>query len=265
MYDEYNSTQNEFDTVVESLQGERTGVPSTAVDDDSDIPEKLRGKSPKELARMYAEAEKLIGRQAQEVGEVRRLADELILSRMQPQQPAQAAPSDEIDDVDFFANPKESIAKAVANHPAVRQALAATQSYGKQEAKRTVFEKHPDALDITTSEDFHKFVSATPVRRKLWEAADRSFNVEAADELLTTFKELHGVHKKEERDEQQQHFKDVNKQALRDASVSVGGVGSTGKKTYRRADLIELQMRDPNRYEDLQPEIMAAYREGRVK
>jgi len=37
------------------------------------------------------------------------------------------------------------------------------------------------------------------------------------------------------------------------------------RKIYRRRDIIELMNRDPKRYEALQPEIMRAYAEGRVK
>jgi len=33
--------------------------------------------------------------------------------------------------------------------------------------------------------------------------------------------------------------------------VDVGGSGESGKRTYRRADLIRLKMTDPDRYEAL--------------
>jgi hypothetical protein len=46
----------------------------------------------------------------------------------------------------------------------------------------------------------------------------------------------------------------------RSSGDSVGG-----KKVYRRADLINLQVTDPRRYESLAEEIQAAYIEGRVK
>ena len=44
----------------------------------NELPEKYRAKSLEEVVRMHQEAERLIGKQAQEVGEVRKLADELI-------------------------------------------------------------------------------------------------------------------------------------------------------------------------------------------
>jgi hypothetical protein len=48
--------------------------------------------------------------------------------------------------------------------------------------------------------------------------------------------------------------------------METGAVGETSpKKIYRRADIMNLKMNDPNRYEQLQNEIMTAYAEGRVK
>ena len=49
-----------------------------AKQDEDDLPDKYRGKSPKEIAKMHQEAEKLIGRHGQEVRELRELADSLI-------------------------------------------------------------------------------------------------------------------------------------------------------------------------------------------
>jgi hypothetical protein len=52
---------------------------------------------------------------------------------------------------------------------------------------------------------------------------------------------------------------------MRAATVDVGGAGESSRKVYRRADLIKLRMTDPDRYEQMSDEIMAAYAEGRVK
>jgi hypothetical protein len=47
--------------------------------------------------------------------------------------------------------------------------------------------------------------------------------------------------------------------------VDVGGTGESSQKVYRRADIMNLMMTNPERYEALQPEIMAAYAQGRVR
>jgi hypothetical protein len=46
-----------------------------------DLPPKYKGKSLDEIIKMHQEAEKLIGRQAQEVGEVRKLKRKIFLSQ----------------------------------------------------------------------------------------------------------------------------------------------------------------------------------------
>ena len=49
------------------------------------------------------------------------------------------------------------------------------------------------------------------------------------------------------------------------ASGSSQDAVSQSKPIYKRAQLIRLQLEDPNRYADLQPEIFQAYKEGRVR
>jgi hypothetical protein len=53
-------------------------VEEQKIEQRAELPEKYRDKSLDDIVRMHQEAEKLIGKQAQEVGEVRKLADELI-------------------------------------------------------------------------------------------------------------------------------------------------------------------------------------------
>ncbi len=59
----------------------------------------------------------------------------------------------------------------------------------------------------------------------------------------------------------------AQKAAVKAATVDVGSnsVGNTSSKVYRRADLIRLQLEDPDRYMQLQDEIIAAYSDGRVR
>jgi hypothetical protein len=80
--------------------------------------------------------------------------------------------------------------------------------------------------------------------------------------LLTTWKERTQVVNQSKEVEKVQR-----KQAVKAASTgSSKGSGETAsKKTYRRADIIELMRTNPDRYQALSDEIMAAYAEGRVK
>ena len=63
---------------------------------------------------MHQEAEKLVGRQSSEVGELRKIVDDFIKTKAEETK-QEISPNNSMDDeVDFFENPKEAVAKAVA-------------------------------------------------------------------------------------------------------------------------------------------------------
>jgi excinuclease UvrABC nuclease subunit len=102
----------------------------------------------------------------------------------------------------------------------------------------------------------------------LFAKADAEYDFEAADELLSTYKEIKQI--KQQQQVQQATNADLveskaQSQAMKAASVDVGGSGEVSRKVYRRADLIKLRMTDPDRYMQMSDEIMQAYAEGRVK
>ncbi len=224
----------------------------------SEVPDKYRGKSLEDIIRMHQEAEKLIGKQAQEVGEVRKLADELLKQQLST---TQQATTKEETEVDFFEDPKKAVLNAVEKHPDVLAAKEAALRLKRMEAQARLQAKHPDLSDVVQNSDFVEWVKASPMRMKMYAEADANFDTEAADELLSTFKELKNVRQKQSK----QDGDVLREQNLKAASVDVGGTGESSKKVYRRADLIRLRMTDPSRYEALSDEIMRAYAENRVK
>ena len=224
----------------------------------AELPEKYRDKSLDDIVRMHQEAEKLIGKQAQEVGEVRKLADELIKQNLgsRQQQTRQEEP-----EVDFFENPQKAIQRTVDNHPDVQAARQATLEMRRSQVQQRLAQEHPDFGDIAKDQDFANWVKSSPVRIKIFEQADSGYDFDSANELLSTYKQLRGVKNKQVSDAGEVS----RKQTLRAVGVDTGGSGESSKKVYRRADLIRLKMQDPNRYEALSDEIMVAYQEGRVR
>ena len=224
----------------------------------NDIPDKYRGKELSDIIKMHQEAEKLIGKQAQEVGEVRKLADELIKQNLagKPQPIKEEEP-----EVDFFENPQAAVRKTVDNHPDVLAARQAGQEFRKMQIQQKLAAEHPDFTQIVQDQDFANWVKSSPVRIGLYAKADGEFDYDSANELLSTYKQLRGVKAKQTNDAGETQ----RKSNLKAATVDVGGSGESGKRVYRRADLIRLKMTDPNRYDALSDEIMTAYAEGRVK
>lgn len=222
-----------------------------------ELPEKYREKSLDEIVRMHQEAEKLIGKQAQEVGEVRKLADELIKQNLgSRQQTKQEEP-----EIDFFENPQKAVQRTVDNHPDVQAARQATLEMRRAQVQQRLAQEHPDFGEIAKEQDFANWVKSSPVRLRIFEQADAGYDFDSANELLSTYKQLRSVKQKQTSDDGEA----TRKQNLRAVGVDVGGSGESSKKVYRRADLIRLKMQDPNRYDALSDEIMAAYAEKRVR
>ena len=222
------------------------------------IPDKYKGKSIEDIVKMHQEAEKMIGKQAQEVHEVRSLADQLLKRQLESDKTPDVESAPEVD---FFENPQDSIKRAIENNPAVLEAKQANLELKRMKTAQQLASKHPDFGTIANDTGFQEWVKASPIRMSLYAKADAEFDFPAADELLSTYKELKQVRS----NNVQETGKKQQAQALKAAGVDTSGSGEVAKKVYRRADLIRLKMTDPDRYEQLQPEIMAAYAQGRVK
>ena len=245
------------DEMPSEIQAEESKLAHTVEQVTSDLPDKYRGKDLSEIIKMHQEAEKLIGKQAQEVGEVRKLADELIKQNLSSrQQPIEKEP-----EVDFFENPQEAVRRTVDNHPDVLAARQAGQEFKKMQIQQKLAAEHPDFGQIVQDADFANWVKSSPIRIGLYAKADGEFDYDSANELLSTFKQLKQVKTQEVATK----GKETLKQNLKAVAVDTGGTGESSKRVYRRADLIRLRMSDPNRYEALEPEIMQAYADGRVR
>jgi hypothetical protein len=247
------------DTEIDTFNDkEPVKLEETVEQSSNELPEKYQGKSLDDIIKMHQEAEKLIGKQAQEVGEVRKLADELIKQNINKNQEniQQQEP-----EVDFFEDPKRAIQNTVDRHPDVLAAKQATQEFKKMQIQQKLSKDHPDYVDIVQNNDFVNWVKESPVRLGLYAKADGEFDYDSANELLSTYKALRSIKSKQVEND----GKEVRKQSLKAASVDTGGSGESSRRVYRRADLIRLKMTDPQRYEALSDEIMKAYQEGRVK
>ena len=223
-----------------------------------ELPEKYRAKSLEEVVRMHQEAEKLIGKQAQEVGEVRKLADELLKQNLSSKQ---QRIQEEEPEVDFFENPQKAVQATIDKHPDVLAARQAGQDFKRMQIQQKLAQDHPDYSQVVNDSEFQSWVKSSPVRLGLYAKADGEFDYDSANELLSTFKQLRGVKVKES----EQAGTAARTKSMKAAQVDVGGSGESSKRVYRRADLIRLKMTDPARYETLSDEIMQAYSEGRVR
>ena len=229
--------------------------------EEQSLPDKYQGKSLEEVVQMHQEAEKLLGRQSSEVGELRRVVDDYISSQQQPTAPQQQHVEPE-DDIDYFTDPQGAVNRAIENHPKIREAEQYTEQYKKQSSLATLQAKHPDMQDILSDPKFAEWIKASKIRTQLFVAADQQYDADSADELFSLWKERKTVAQQTANVEKQ-----ARKQSLKAANTgnARGSAEGSRKKVYRRADIIKLMKNDPDRYQALSEEIMAAYAEGRVK
>ena len=230
------------------------------------LPEKYQGKTLDEIIRMHQEAEKLIGRQAQEVGEVRKLADELIKRQLESnKKPDTNVTEEDKEDVDWFENPEKAVKQAVDKHPAVKEAPETVQQFKQQQFMSRLQTDFPDFQKTVADPEFAQWIQASPVRLRLYAAAD-NLDFDSAAELLNTWKLVKPAPVQQAEVKQvPAEVKAERAAAMKAVAVDTGSTGNVSTKIYRRQDLIRLQLEDPSRYMDMQDEIMAAYNEGRVR
>ena len=264
----FNSNEAETVQDVTTPVPDSTGAGNTEAVGKSEqveeLPEKYRGKSAIEIAKMHQEAEKLIGRQANEVHEVRSLADQLLKQQLETQAKTQAPIEESLED-DFFVDPAKAVNRQVEKHPAVIEARQAALEMKKMKTAQQLSAKHPDFATIAQDAGFQDWVKSSQIRLNLFAKADSQYDFESADELLSTYKELKQIKQQAQTVRNDAAESKAQDAALRAASVDIGSGGETSRKVYRRADLIKLRMTDPDRYMQMSDEIMDAYATGRVK
>lgn len=220
-------------------------------DEDSLIPERFRGKSRVDIAKSYSELEKVLGRQSTELGELRKLAEQYINKKVE--EPAKQSQSIDLDEL--WTNPEEVIGKTVESK--VKSFEEKLSKFEQENARREIRRLHRDAEQIVGSPEFQNWVMEDSVRVEKFRQANEKFDIDSADELFSEYKSL--------QEQQKATQKAKRDKELKAASTETSSTGQSSKKIYRRVDLQRLRLQNPDRFEALQPEIIKAYAEGRVR
>ena len=204
--------------------------PKEEVQTEEDIlPEKYKGKSTQEIVAMHQEAEKLIGKQGSEVGELRKVVDDFVQSQ-------------------------------IDSHPAIKEAQQAAQEMKRTATLTRLNAEFPELEQMVQDPAFAEWIKSSRVRSELYNRAEVHFDYDSGHELLSNWKE------KQERIAKVTETNKIDKDnQLKAANVgSKGNNEPVSKKKYRRSDIIKLMQTDPDKYDALSDEIMQAYQEGRV-
>jgi hypothetical protein len=227
-------------------------------DEDESIPVKLRGKTKAEIAAIYQDLEREFGRRSNELGDLRKITDDILKAQLTPPGTNADDSEDDVSADDLLANPAAAIDRLIANNPKLKAIEEAKVAEAKAARLNEFKTAHPDAKDIMATEAFQSWLAKVPSRLQRFSAADANLDWDTADELLTTYKEVTAVAREEANQEREGALRDV-KSAPASAKASGGK-----RKIFRKADLEKLRSTDPARYEKLQPVILQAYLEKRV-
>lgn len=144
----------------------------------------------------YKELEKLNSRQAQTVGEYRKIIDEYIVSPTPADTAADQGTKPEKFSLDeFYDHPDEAIAKIVESHPAIQEARQLKQQSieDRRNADLQSFSKrHPDYAEVGKSPEFQNWVAENPTRVDLFHRGDQ-YDFSAADALFSLYKAEKGL------------------------------------------------------------------------
>ena len=228
-----------------------------ATKEEDDLPEKYKGKTAKEIAEMHQQAERLIGKQGSEVGELRKVVDDFISTQTSKESQTEI---EETSPEDFIDNPGKHVKKQIDSHPAIKEAQDAAKQMKRTATLTRLNAEYPELEKIVQDPNFAEWINGSKVRSELYNRAEVHFDYDSAKELLTNWTD------KQERIAKVQETSKIDK----DNQLKAASVGSKGnnepvsKKKYRRSDIIKLMQTDPDKYDALSDEIMLAYQEGRV-
>ena len=248
---------------VEASTEDLTEETTEAVEQEYQPPEKYAGKSLQDVINMHQNAEKAIGKQGQEVGEQRKLIQSLIEAKNTTQTNAPPEETTTFED-QFYSDPALAVNSAIENHPSVVEARKERQVQQQQHQLSVLEKAYPDWQDRVATKSFQDWVGESAIRTEMFRKADSEYNPDYAIELFDMYDKINMIDKTKEVKKQETAKRD---KALRKTSSETRSTSDSvgGKKIYRRADLINLQVSDPNRYASLADEIHSAYAEGRVK
>jgi len=222
-----------------------------------ELPDKFKEKTAEDIAKSYTELEKEFGRKNNEVGELRKLTNQLLEQELSKKE---EIPTKPVDFDSLVDDPEKAINEAVANNPTLKKLQENLEQNQRDTAKDKFEGQHPDYLEIANSEAFKTFVQSNPIMLDSYERAV-NYDYKAADGLLTLYKQMNSV-----ATEQANETKQANKKrVMNDAAVEKSSSGTVSKKVYRRTDLIRMRIEDPDRFNAMGDDIRAAYAEGRVK
>ena len=242
------------DNITKGLEAEQ----NPPVEDN--IPEKFRGKSLEDVIQSYSELEKQLGKQGQELGELRRTYDAFIKSEVENHRNEQGHRLDNSNDSFDSYTSSEPAAQGTPGQEGLSPVDRELAELRQERFLAKLEREHPDFRETVQDEAFRDWIVESDVRMALYKRADEQFDYRAADELFNIWAD-----KKAVLDAEKQNAVEAKEQTFEDAQTEQGKpVQPSSERKYRRSDIRALKQNNPDRYRELAPLIRQMYAEGRV-
>jgi len=158
-------------------------------------PAQFAGKSREQVIQSFQELQTMNSRQAQDLGSMRTLVDNLAMNPQPVNGPAPVEETKPITSDDLYDRPAETINDVVSRHPALQRLDNLERQLGQErvEKAQTRFTtKHPDYQMVVGSPEFQGWVAADQTRVGLYHSAN-NFDFGAADILISLCKAETGL------------------------------------------------------------------------
>ena len=263
-YADYVQKQSQVEQELQTQPAKTFNIPDS-------VKTRFLGKSPEEIMESFAEAQALISRQGQELGELRKTTQTLIELQSKPVVQPEPSPEPEkgVTVDDLYDDTEGAITKVVKKSTkdtserieALEKELAQRRA---QDVEGDLERRYPGWKVEASKPEFLEWVKASPVRLRLAKAAD-SYDLDSANDLLELWYDRKQVIGKVAADfTREQQFRDATLESSSPSDIE-------HVNTYKRHELTEKRIAAINgnqqaqRYLETHAEdIRLAYREGRV-
>lgn len=213
------------------------------------VPDKFVDKSTESVITSYQSLEKSYSKQGQELGTLRKQVDGLIAQNLSSIKTEEKQEPVEFD----FDDPSAYVNQAVESNQILKSLQDEVKSLKAVASEAQVKELHPEFMETVNSAEFNDFVMSDPILQEVYHTAANSGSAEHLSYILDAFNKHQGT-----------SLSKQNSKALKAAKSGSGTGGSTGGKTYKEAEIVELAINNPAKYELIKSDISKAYKEGRV-
>jgi hypothetical protein len=251
-----------------------------------EVPDLYRGKSARELLDIIQQKEAMVGRQANELGELRNQNGTLrgVVDQAIAMQAGTATPNP-VDEVtaltpdSLLSDPDAAISDRL--NRALRPLEDRISALTAQERQNEFLGRHKTALEDVNDDAFVNYVKASPYRERLAQKAFqdmRNIDFDAAEELWLGYEDVRGSSTPPAAESEGEQAKataapaaarpNPAEAALVTSGTSAGaGDAHSDKTIYSAAALTKLQMEDPDAYYEpnFYNKISVAWGEGRVQ